>query len=255
MEYTIQKLSRLAGVSTRTLRFYDEIGLLKPKRTSSSGYRIYGEAEVDRLQQILFFKQLSFSLDEIKVAMDDPAYDAERSLVAHKQALLEKKAEIELLIRTVDATLDEKRGGRKMGDKEKFEGLKRELLDENETRYGQEIRGKYGEKTVDASNKKFAGMSEVDFDAMQELAAHLQELLTEAMSTGDAHGEAALAVAALHKQWLSYTWPTYSPEAHRGLAQMYVDDERFAAYYEKASGEGAAAFLRDAIHNYTEKTE
>ena len=149
MEYTIQKLSRLAGVSTRTLRFYDEIGLLKPKRTSSSGYRIYGEAEVDRLQQILFFKQLSFSLDEIKAAMDDPAYDAERSLVAHKQALLEKKTEIELLIKTVDATLDEKRGGRKMSDKEKFEGLKKELLDENETRYGQEIRGKYGEKTVD----------------------------------------------------------------------------------------------------------
>jgi DNA-binding transcriptional MerR regulator len=130
MEYTIQKLSRLAGVSTRTLRFYDEIGLLKPKRTSSSGYRIYGETEVDRLQQILFFKQLSFSLDKIKAAMDDPAYDAEQSLVAHKQALLEKKKEIELLIKTVDATLEKKRGGRTMSDKEKFEGLKKELLDE-----------------------------------------------------------------------------------------------------------------------------
>lgn len=253
MEYTIQKLSRLAGVSTRTLRFYDEIGLLKPRRTSSSGYRIYGEAEVDRLQQILFFKRLSFSLDEIKAAMDDPAYDAERSLGAHKQALLEKKAEIELLIKTVDATLEEKRGGSKMSDKEKFEGLKREMLAENETRYGEEIRQKYGEETIKASNKQFAGMSEADFDAMQELAGRLQKLLTEAMATGDAAGEAALAVAALHKQWLSYTWPTYSAEAHRGLAQMYVDDERFTAYYDKASGEGAAAFLRDAIHNYTDK--
>ena len=163
---------------------------------------------MDRLQQILFFKQLSFSLDKIKAAMDDPAYDAERSLVAHKQALLEKKKEIELLIKTVDATLEEKRGGRKMSDKEKFEGLKKELLDENETRYGQEIREKYGEKTVAASNKQFAGMSEADFDAMQEMAARLQELLTEAMATGDAGGEAALAVAALHKQWLSYTWPS-----------------------------------------------
>ena len=253
MEYTIQKLSRLAGVSTRTLRFYDEIGLLKPKRTSSSGYRIYGETEVDRLQQILFFKQLSFSLDKIKAAMDDPAYDAEQSLVAHKQALLEKKKEIELLIKTVDATLEEKRGGRRMSDKEKFEGLKKELLDENEIRYGQDIREKYGKKTVAASNNKFAGMSEADFDAMQEMAARLQEMLTEAMATGDAGGEAALAVAALHKQWLSYTWPSYSPEAHRGLAQMYVDDERFTAYYDKASGKGAAAFLRDAIHNYTDK--
>lgn len=253
MEYTIQKLSRLAGVSTRTLRFYDEIGLLKPKRTSTSGYRIYGEAEVDRLQQILFFKQLSFSLDEIKSAMDDPEYDAEQSLVAHKQVLLEKKKEIELLIKTVDATLEETRGGKKMSDKEKFEGLKRELFDENETRFGQEIRDKYGKTSVEASNKKFAGMSEADFDAMQEMAVRLQKLLTEAMATGDAAGEGALAVAALHKQWLSYTWPTYSPEAHRGLAQMYVDDERFTAYYDKSSGKGAAAFLRDAIHNYTDK--
>jgi len=140
-----------------------------------------------------------------------------------------------------------------MSDKEKFEGLKREMLAENETRYGQEIRQKYGEEKIKASNKQFAGMSEADFDAMQELAARLQELLAEAMATGDAAGEAALAVAALHKQWLSYTWPTYSAEAHRGLAQMYVEDERFTAYYDKASGEGAAAFLRDAIHNYTDK--
>ena len=140
-----------------------------------------------------------------------------------------------------------------MDDKKKFEGLKKEQLDENEICYGQEIREKYGEKTVAASNKHFAGMSEADFDAMQEMAARLQELLTEAMATGDAGGEAALAVAALHKQWLSYTWPSYSPEAHRGLAQMYVDDERFTAYYDKASGKGAAAFLRDAIHNYTDK--
>ena len=248
MEYTIQKLSRLAGVSTRTLRFYDEIGLLKPKRTSSSGYRIYGETEVDRLQQILFFKQLSFSLDKIKAAMDDPAYDAEQSLVAHKQALLEKKKEIELLIKTVDATLEEKRGGRRMSDKEKFEGLKKELLDENEIRYGQEIREKYGKKTVAASNNKFAGMSEADFDAMQEMAARLQEMLTEAMATGDAGGEAALAVAALHKQWLRYTWPSYSPEPTRGLDQMYVDDDRLTAYYDKASGKGGAPLLRDAIH-------
>ena len=140
-----------------------------------------------------------------------------------------------------------------MSDKEKFEGLKKELLDENETRYGKEIRGKYGEKAIAASNKKFAGMSEADFDEMQETAARLQELLTEAMANGDAGGEAALAVAALHKKWLSYTWPTYSPEAHRGLAQMYVDDERFTAYYDKASGKGAAVFLRDAIHNFTDK--
>ncbi len=253
LEYTIQKLSQLAGVTTRTLRHYDAIGLLKPKRINSSGYRIYGEAEVDKLQQILFFRNLSFTLEEIKEAVNNPAFDSEQALLLHRQALLERKAEIDDLLHTIDRTIANRRGEIKMNDNEKFKGFKKQLMNENEKKYGKEIREKYGEETVAASNKRFAGLSEADFAAMQDLAAQIQTGLTEAMKTEDAASEAAMKVAEMHKRWLGYTWTSYSAEAHRGLAEMYVSDERFNAYYDEASGTGAAAFLRDAILHFTEE--
>src|SRR3954465_2372197 len=98
MEYTVQKLGLLAGISTRTLRYYDEIGILKPARINSSGYRIYGQAEVDRLQQILFYRELEVSLDRIKEIIADPAFDGAAALKEHRKKLLEKKKQLEVLI-------------------------------------------------------------------------------------------------------------------------------------------------------------
>lgn len=141
MEYSIKKLSEIAGVSTRTLRYYDEIGLLKPARVSSSGYRIYGKKQVDILQQILFYKELGMSLDEIKEIIQNPNFDRINALKEHKIKLLEKRKQIDMLL-----------------DK----------------------------------------------------------------------------------------------EAHAGVAQMYVCDERFKEYYDK-HGEGLAEFLRDAIVEYTSR--
>ena len=91
MEYTVQKLSRLAGVSSRTLRYYDEIGILKPARINSSGYRIYGQMEVDRLQQILFYKELGVNLKDIKEIINLPTFDGIAALRQHRQKLLEKR--------------------------------------------------------------------------------------------------------------------------------------------------------------------
>jgi len=253
MEYTVQKLSQLAGVTSRTLRHYDDIGLLKPKRINSSGYRIYGEEEVNKLQQILFFRRLSFSLGEIKEAIHNPTFDAEKVLLQHKQALLERKTEIDGLLHTIERTLADKRGETEMTDRDKFEGFKKSLLDENDKKYGEEVRKKYGKDTMEKTNKKFAGMSEEKFTVMQNYAAQIQARLTEAMKTGDVTGEVAMEVAEMHKRWLGYTWSSYSPEAHRGLAQMYVDDARFTAYYDDVSGTGAASFLRDAILHFTEQ--
>lgn len=139
-----------------------------------------------------------------------------------------------------------------MADKEKFEGFKRQLVDDNEQQYGEEIRGKYGDETVNQSNAKMLNMSEEEYKEFTKLEKEVIDMLTEAFQTGDPSSEAAQKAAALHKQWLSYTWPAYSKEAHMGLAQMYVDDERFAAYYDKAQP-GAAVFLRDAIKIFTEK--
>lgn len=97
MEYTIQKLSQMAGISTRTLRYYDEIGLLKPARINSSGYRIYGAGEVDRLQQILFYRELGFSLGTIKEIISSPSFDRMQALKEHREQLLEQRAQLDLL--------------------------------------------------------------------------------------------------------------------------------------------------------------
>ena len=124
------------------------------------------------------------------------------------------------------------------------------MVDDNEEQYDQEIREKYGDETVDKSNAKMLNMSEEQFNEFRRLEQEVLDTLAEAYQTGDPAGELGQKTAGLHKQWLSFTWPSYSKEAHAGLAQMYVDDERFAAYYDKAIP-GAATFLRDAILVYT----
>ncbi|MCE0450767.1 MerR family transcriptional regulator [Brevibacillus sp. AF8] len=252
MEYTVQKLGLLAGVSTRTLRYYDEIDLLKPARINSSGYRIYGQQEVDRLQQILFYRELGVSLEEIKEILDSPTFDADRALLEHREKLLERRAQLDALIANVDLTLAQREGTKTMSDKQKFEGFKQKLIDDNEAQYGEEIRAKYGSDRIEKSNQKVKGMTEEQYAALEKLNAELHETLSQAFSTGDPAHELAQKAADLHRQWLSFYWDSYSKEAHAGVAQMYVDDPRFTAYYDKEQP-GVAEFLRDAVAIYTSK--
>lgn len=250
MEYTVQKLAKLAGVSTRTLRYYDEIGILEPARVNSAKYRIYGQKEVDRLQQILFYRELGMNLDKIKNIVTSPSFDRARALNEHRQRLLEKRNQLDLLIATVEKSLMATEGGMKMTDKEKFAGFKQQMIDENEKKYGKEVREKYGDTAVDKSNEKLKNMTAEQYDAWVSLATEIQVTLKAAFATGDAGGEHAQKAADLHRQWLSYAWGSYNKEAHAGLAQMYVDDARFTAYYDKDQP-GMAKFLRDAILIYT----
>jgi DNA-binding transcriptional MerR regulator len=250
MEYTIQKLGHMACVSTRTLRYYDQIGLLKPARTNSSGYRIYGQLEVDRLQQILFYRELDVGLERIKELIEAPSFDAKIALREHREKLLEKRAQLDQLIANVDQTLAQTEGRMMMSDQEKFEGFKQNLINDNEKKYGQEIRAKYGEKLIDQNNQKIKGMTESEYAKLEQLEAAIHDMLAKAMQTGNPAGELAQQTADLHRQWLSLYWNPYTKEAHAGVAQMYVDDERFAAYYDK-SQPGTAEFLRDAILIYT----
>ncbi len=248
MEYTVQKLASLAGISARTLRFYDEIGLLRPARISSSGYRIYGRPEVDRLQQILFFREMGLELTAIAGVLDSPSYDRLHTLREHLLALESRKAQIDLLIGNVQKTILMEEGETTMSDKEKFEGFKRDMVAENERKYGQEIREKYGEDTVNESNARMMNMSREQYEAMQAVAARVQELLETAVRESlPADGEAGREVALLHKQWLTSAWAKYAKEAHLGLTQMYLDDERFTAHYDKNLA-GCAQFLHDAVH-------
>ncbi|WGG86712.1 MerR family transcriptional regulator [Enterococcus faecium] len=246
MEYTIKKMSEISGVSPRTLRFYDEIGLLKPARINSSGYRIYGKKEVDRLQHILFYRTMAFKLDDIQEVLDNPSFDHQKALIKHQQMLLEKRAQIDTLLTTVQQTLDMYEGGRKMSDKEKFEGFKQQKLKENEESYGQEIRQKYGKKKVTASNEKWMNMDKETYEEMQTVEK--QMLLDLTLYLKEPEDESlADRIFQAHKKWLSYSWPEYQPKAHKGLGMMYESDERFTAYYDERSGHGAAKALNEII--------
>lgn len=250
MEYTVQKLGKLAGISTRTLRYYDEVGILKPARINSSGYRIYGQAEVDRLQQILFYRELGVSLENIKTIITDPSFDGIAALREHREKLQEKRAQLELLIANVEKTIALREGRITMSDKEKFQGFKKNMIDENEKKYGKEAREKYGNDAVDKSNKKLMNMTEEEYNRVESLQKQIKETLAQAFKTGDPAGELAQKAADLHKQWLTFYWSGYSKEAHAGLGQMYVDDERFKSYYDNEQP-GTAKFFRDAIRIYT----
>ena len=114
MEYPIGDLAEYAGISKRTLRYYDEIGLLKPKKTSHSGYRWYGPEEVNRLQQILFYRELDFELGVIKAILDDPKFDRVQALQEHMQSLTEKQRHVESLLETIKKSLEEARGERRL---------------------------------------------------------------------------------------------------------------------------------------------
>jgi len=250
MEYTVQKLGSLAGISTRTLRYYDEIGILKPARINSSGYRIYGQTEVDRLQQIMFYRELDVSLDTIKKLVTSVSFNDAAALKDHHEKLLAKRQQLDMLIANVEKTIEFQEGRIKLKDKEKFDGFKKKLIDDNEQKYGKEAREKYGDNSVNASNKKMLNMSEDQYAEFEKLSQEVLDTLEAAFATGDPAGELGQKTADLHRRWLSYTWGSYSKEAHAGLAQMYVDDERFTAFYDKKQP-GMAVFLRDAILIYT----
>lgn len=241
----------MAGISTRTLRYYDEIGLLKPARINSSGYRIYGQSEVDKLQHILFFRELGVSLEDIKEIINAPTFNRLKILQEHREKLLEKRDQLNVLIANIDKTIAFNEGRITMSDSEKFAGFKQKMIGENEKKYGKEIREKYGDERVDESYKKLMNMTEDQYREWGKLGDEVLENLKEALATGDPASKVAQKTADLHRRWLSYTWTSYSKEAHAGLAQMYVDDERFTAYYDDQVGEGASILLRDAILIYT----
>jgi DNA-binding transcriptional MerR regulator len=249
MEYTINKLAKIAGVSTRTLRWYDECGLLKPRRISSNGYRVYGQSEVNRLQQILFYRELGFELSKIGRILSEKDFDGLAALQSHHTALCVKKEQLNLLIANVEKSIKAMKGEVEMSDYEKFEGFKQKLIEDNEAKYGEEIRAKYGDETVDRSNAKVKGMTKEQYADIEKLSQELGDTLKAAFEQGDPSSALAQKACDLHRQWLCNYWDSYSKEAHIGVTQMYVDDPRFTEYYDKIAP-GCATFLRDAVLIY-----
>lgn len=251
MEYSINELAKLSGVTSRTLRYYDEIGLLKPHSYSASGYRIYTEQEIDRLQHILFYRELEVPLDQIKALLDHSDFDSSEVLEKHAKALEKKRDRLDSVLETLHKTILSRKEGNVMSANEKFEGFKKQLIDTNEEMYGEEIRSRYGEDIVDKSNAKMMGLTEEAYEEMRKTEEQMLLKLKEAMKSGNPSSLEAREAAQLHKKWLSYTWPTYSVDAHRGLVEMYTADERFTAYYDQHE-KGAAEFLKKAVYAMTE---
>lgn len=251
MEYTINKLARLAGVSTRALRYYDEIGLLEPSRIKENGYRIYGQAQIDKLQQIMLYKELDVPLEGIKKIICDDKFNPIIALEEHLCSLLTKKVQLDTLIANVQKTIASNRGEMMMKNKEKFEGFKTQLVEDNEKQYGAEIREKYGDDAINKSHAKINGMSQEQYAEVEKLAEVLNEALKIAVETNNPASEEAQRACELHKEWLFYFWEDgmYSKEAHLGLAEMYVADVRFEAYYEKIAP-GCAVFLKSSLEIY-----
>lgn len=247
MEYSIQELAKLAGVTTRTLRWYDQIGLLKPGRVAESGYRYYGDAQVNRLQDILYYRALGVELAQIRECLDDPAFDRLAALRSHLAALEAEKERLDGLICSVKATIHAEERNETMNDEQKFECFKKQAVAENETRYGKEIREKYGDEQVDQANAAMMGMNREQLSTWTELGETIQQKLEEAVRSGcSPECEEGKLIAQLHRQWLTLTGTPYTPAKHRGIAELYVLDERFTAYYDKQLP-GCAHFLRDAV--------
>lgn len=247
MEYSIRELSEIAGVSARTLRYYDEIGLLKPMRTSDAGYRFYGAREVELLQQILYYRERGMQLEQIKGILYDPQFDLRSALEEHLLELEQQKKRTELLIHNIKQTIASMEGEYEMSDKERFEAFKKEMVEENEKQYGVQIREKYGEEEVEAYNQKMLNMTEEQFQRFQKLETEIRTGLEDAVQNAvTPENEEVQKIVGLHKEWLMMVWKKYTKEAHIGVGKMYVADERFKAYYDKNVA-GCAELLSAAI--------
>ena len=251
MEYTIKDVCRISGQSARTIRFYDKIGLLTPEKIRSNGYRIYTERQLDILQQILFYRELDMELEQIKKIIYDENFDAKSALNSHIAALRLKRERIDGIIASAEKTLLTLDGGYTMSQNEKFEAFKKNLVDENMEKYGNEIVEKYGQEAVDKSHEILLNMTEKDYKDIEELTEDLNSAIKIAFEKGDPAGEEAQLMCQLHKKWLTFYWGKYEPQMHMGVAEMYVCDERFTAYYDKIAP-GCAVFLRDAVKVFVE---
>ncbi|NJP39218.1 MerR family transcriptional regulator [Alkalicoccus luteus] len=241
MSWTIQQLAELSGASPRALRFYEQKGLLTPKR-GDNGYRQYEEPDLARLQRILFFRELDLSLAEIRRILDQTEALQRQVLTDHMKRLEDEKERLENILYTMRNELE----GNAMRAEERFEGFKRRKMAENEAMYGDEVREKYGEAAVEQANEAWKQMSKADYEQMQQTEEELFAILARESASGNPDSEAGRQAAMLHRKWLTFSWETYSLEAHAGIVRMYTDDERFQAYYD-ACAEGAAVYLRDAV--------
>lgn len=246
MAFTVGELSRLTGITVRALRHYDEIGLVAPSARTPAGYRLYDDANVVRLQQVLMLRELGVPLDEIAAALDAAVDDRAALLRQHRDALADKRARIDAMLAAVDraiADLGQPRGDRMREDqiKQMFEGF-------DPKTYEDEARAQWGHtEAYQESARRTAGYGAAEWGEIQRETAEIYARLSGLMLQGAAVSSPDVQAAVEdHRRHLDRWFYPCSVQMHRGVAEMYVSDPRFTANLDKVAA-GFAQFLRDAI--------
>jgi MerR family transcriptional regulator, thiopeptide resistance regulator len=247
-DYTVHQLAHMARVSVRTLHHYDQIGLLQPGSRSAAGYRQYGEKDLLRLQQILFFKELDIPLAEIGRILDDPSFDQVQALRQHRHMLEAQADRLAVLLKTVDRTIDRiTEANMTLTDEELYEGFTQEQIQ----RYSAEVNQKYDPKMVEESNRRVRKMSKEKWQAVRGEGEAVTRLMASYMGrpVGDAKVQAAVK---RHHAWIENFYPC-SAEIYRGLGQLYTENDEFRATYEKYAP-GLADYMKEAMEYFCQHT-
>ncbi|MBO9155009.1 MerR family transcriptional regulator [Chitinophaga sp. GCM10012297] len=248
--YAVKKLAGMAGVSVRTLHHYDRIGLLRPSVRTEAGYRLYGEKELLRLQQILFYKEMDFELKTIAELLDDPEFDMVQALQHHKKSLLQKKKRIETLLGTLEKTIDHLKNKQTMKHEDLYKGLSKEQAQAWRKEAMERWPGQ-----VKHSEQQLLKMSPEAFEELKTgFGANWQQLM--AMTDNDPHSAEVQQLIADHYRYILQFWgkPEVAPEAYKGLADLYVSDERYTAVEGKPN-RGFAAFMQKAMYYFADHME
>ena len=245
MEWSIQEVSRLAGTTSRTLRHYDDVGLVPPSRVGSNGYRYYDERALTRLQRILMLRDLGLGIPAIAAILEGQRDDA-RALANHLHWLRQEQDRLGRQITSVENTISRMEGGEQLMAEEMFDGF-------DHTRYKEEVEQRWGEQAYADSDRWWRSLSADEKAAFQDETKQLGADWMAAAERGvPADGDEAQALAARHVAWLSGIpgTPGAAKQYVLGLADMYVADPRFAANYGGGAG---AEFVRDALRTYAER--
>jgi DNA-binding transcriptional MerR regulator len=244
MATTVGEVARLAGVSVRTLHHYDETGLLIPSERSEAGYRLYSDDDLARLQQVLFYRELGFGLDEIRDLMSDPAFDRREALLAQRELIAAQLHRHEAMIRLIDKTLAFSEGGIRMTKEEMFEVFG----DFDPSEHEDEVKERWGDTDAyKESARRTARYTKADWERFKAESEEITGSIAALMDRGipaDAP-EAMDAVDRARLQIDTWFYPC-SREMHAELGKMYVADPRFTATYENVR-EGMAQYVCDAI--------
>ncbi|MFC0597688.1 MerR family transcriptional regulator [Streptomyces palmae] len=244
MGYSVGQVAGFAGVTVRTLHHYDEVGLLHPSSRSHAGHRRYDDADLDRLQQILYYRELGFPLDQVAVLLDGPATDPREHLRRQHELLTARIAELTRMAAAVERAMEARKMGINLTPEEKFEVFgdrdPEEYAAESERRWG-------GTHSYQESQRRIAGYGKEDWRRMRDEITAWGARYRALMEAGGAPGsEAAMELAEAHRQHISRWFFDCHRKIHEGLAEMYVTDPRFRAYYQSIHP-GLPEHLREAI--------